>query len=63
MICSALSEDAISYSTWLQKFKNENLDLENEERPGQSKKFEEEAFEELLEENSCYSQSLQIHLE
>jgi len=64
MICSALSEDAISYSTckkWFQKFKNRNLDLKNEEHPGLSKKFEKEALEEFLEENPYCSQSL--HLE
>jgi len=38
-------------------FKSGNLDLEDEEHPGQSKKFKNEALEKLLEENPCRTQS------
>jgi len=65
MICSALGEDAVSYSTrkkWFQRFKSGNLDFEDEKCP-ESKKFEDEALEKLLEENPCRAQSLQMHLE
>ena len=40
-----------------QRFKSGNLDLKDEERPGQSKKVKDKKLEELLEENSCRTQS------
>ena len=60
MICAALGEDAIAYSTckkWFQRFRNGNFDLHDEERPGQPKKVEDEELEQLLAEDSCRTQS------
>ena len=38
---------------WFARFKSVNFDLEDEERPGQAKKFEDEELEALLDENCC----------
>jgi len=38
---------------WFSRFKNGNFELEDKERPGQSKKFEDEKLESLLDENPC----------
>ena len=60
MIYAALGKDIVSYSTckkWYQQFKNGNFDLHDEERTGQPKKVEDEELKQLLEENSCHTQS------
>ena len=54
MICSALGEGAMTHKTskkWFQRFRNSDFDLHDRERSGQSKKFEDEELEQLLEEN------------
>lgn len=59
MICSAIGENAVSYSTckkWFQRFREGNFNLKDEERPGQPKKFEDEELEQLLNENPCQTQ-------
>lgn len=38
---------------WFARFKSGDFDLEDKERPGQPKKFEDEELEELLNEDSC----------
>ena len=40
----------------LARFKSGNFDLEDEERPGQLKKFEDEELEALLDHDSCQMQ-------
>ena len=60
MICSALREDAVFYTTckkWFQRFKSGNFDLNNEKRPRQPMKVNDEELEQLLEENFCRIQS------
>lgn len=60
MICSALGEDAVSYSTcskWFQRFKDEDCNLQDEERSEQPKKVEDEELEQLLEKNPCQTPS------
>lgn len=60
MICSALGENVISYSTckkWFQRFRNGNFNLEDDERPGQPKKFEDDDLKQLLAENPCQTES------
>lgn len=45
MICSVLGENAVSYSMykkWFQKFRDGNFNLQDEERPGQPNKIEDE---------------------
>lgn len=59
MICSALGENAVSYSTckkWFQNFRDGNFDLQDKERPGQPKKVDDEELEQLLDENPCRTQ-------
>lgn len=41
---------------WFARFKSGNFGLEDGERPGQPKKFEDEELEELLAEDSCQTQ-------
>ena len=41
---------------WFAQFKSGEFDLEDEERPGQSKKFEDEELEALLDEDCCQTQ-------
>ena len=41
---------------WFARFKSGDFGLEDEERPGQPKKFEDEALEALLDEDSCQTQ-------
>jgi len=48
MICSALEEGAVSYSTckkWFQRFKSGNFDLNDRKCPGQPKKVNNEELE------------------
>ena len=45
IVCSASGEDAVSNSPskkWFQSFKRRNLDIEDEERPGQPEKVKDE---------------------
>jgi len=58
MICSALSENTVSYSTCkrqFQQFREGNFNLQDNERSGQPKKMEEE-LEQILDENPCQTQ-------
>ena len=41
---------------WFARFKSGNIDLEDEERPGQPQKFEGEELEALLDQDSCQTQ-------
>ena len=41
---------------WFARFKSNDLGLEEEERPGQPKKFKDEELEALLDENCCQTQ-------
>ena len=41
---------------WFARFKSGDFGLENEERPGQPKKFEDEELEALLDEDCCQTQ-------
>ena len=41
---------------WFARFKSDDFDLEDEERPGQPKKFEDEKLEALLDEDCCQTQ-------
>ena len=55
MIGLALGEGALTDETckkWFQRFRYGNFDLYYRQRPGQSKKFEDEELEQLLEVNS-----------
>ena len=61
MVCSALGENAVSYSPckrWFQRFREGNLNLEDEQRPGQPKKVEDEELGQLLRKNSRQTQSV-----
>ena len=41
---------------WFARFKSDDFGLEDEERPGQPKKFEDEELEALLDEYYCQTQ-------
>ena len=41
---------------WFVRFRNGDFDLEDEERPGQPKKFEDAELQTLLDENACRTQ-------
>ena len=41
---------------WFARFKSDDFGLEDEERPGQPKKFEDEELEALLDEDCCQTQ-------
>ena len=41
---------------WFARFKSGDFGLEDEERPGQPKKFEDEELEALLDEDCCQTQ-------
>ena len=41
---------------WFTRFKSGDFGLEDEERPGQPKKFDDEELETLLDENYCQTQ-------
>ena len=54
MINPALGEAAVTHKKckkWFQTFRNGDFDLSDRERPSQSKKFDDEELEQLLEEN------------
>ena len=57
MICSALGETAVSYSTCKKRFKTGNFDFNEEKCPGQLKKINDEELQQFLEENFCRTQS------
>ena len=51
--------DALAERTcqkWFARFKSDDFGLEDEERPGQPKKFEDEELEALIDEDSCQTQ-------
>lgn len=59
LLAEAYGEHAPSKTTcerWFQRFKSGDFDLEDKERPGQSKKFEDTELQALLDENSCRTQ-------
>ena len=51
---AALSER--SYREWFQKFKNGEFDVEDKERSGRPKVYEDAELEALLDEDSCQTQ-------
>lgn len=60
IIYKTLREDDVSYSTCkkrFQKFRNGNFNLEDDERAGKLRKFEDGDLEQLLAENPCQTQS------
>ena len=53
------SEDALSERScceWFQKFKNSELDIEDKERSGRRKVYENAELEALLDQDSCQTQ-------
>jgi histone-lysine N-methyltransferase SETMAR len=42
--------------TWFERFRNGDFDVDDKERPGHPKKFEDEQLEALLEEDVCQTQ-------
>lgn len=66
MIISALGKGAVTYKTskkWFARFRSGNLDLNDAERPGQSKIFEDADLKNLLIEDPCQTQAeLASHL-
>jgi len=57
MICTALEEKAVFYSTckkWFRRFKNGNFDFHDE---GQPKKIKDKELEQFVQQNSCRTQS------
>lgn len=59
LINSTLGELSVSHSTvkkWCTRFRAGNLSLEDDPRPGAMKKFEDEEFQVLLNENPCQTQ-------
>lgn len=56
LLFEAYGDYAPSISTcenWFRRFKSEDFDLEDKERPGQPKKFEDKEMEALLDEDQC----------
>ncbi len=56
LLVEAYGEQALSETTcrdWFRRFKNNDYDLKDKQRPGQPKKFEDEELEALLDEDSC----------
>ena len=51
MIVEAYGEAALS--EWFQKFKNGEFDVEDKERSGRPKMYEDAELESLLDEDSC----------
>lgn len=43
---------------WYRRFENSDFDVEDRERPGQPKKFEDEELEILLDEDPCRTQEV-----
>jgi len=59
LLVEAYGEHAPTQRTcerWFVRFRNGDFDLEDEERPGQPKKFEDAELQTLLDENSCRTQ-------
>ena len=54
---AALSER--SFCEWFQKFKNGEFDIENKERSGRPKVYEDTEMEVLLDQDSCQTQEEQ----
>ena len=54
---AALSEK--SCREWFQKFKNGEFDIEDKERSGRPKVYEDAELEELLDQDSCQTQQEQ----
>jgi histone-lysine N-methyltransferase SETMAR len=56
LLAEAYGEQALSETTcrdWFRRFKNNDFDLKDKQRPGQPKKFQDEELEALLDEDSC----------
>ena len=59
MLVEAYDEAALSGRScreWFQKFKNSEFDVEDKERGGRSKVYEDAELESLLDEDSCQTQ-------
>jgi hypothetical protein len=59
MIVETYGEAYISertYREWFQRYKNGGFDVEDKERPGRVKKFEDAELEAFLDEDSCQTQ-------
>ena len=59
LLSEAYPECALSVSTcerWFVRFRSGDFDVEDKERPGQPKKFEDAELEALLDEDSCQTQ-------
>lgn len=67
LINSTLGEPSVSHSTvkkWFARFRDGNLSLQDDPRPGVPKKFEDEELQALLDENPCQTEKeLAEHLE
>ena len=56
ILAEVYGEHALAEQTcrkWFSRFKSDNFKLEDKERPGQPKKFEDEELESLLDEDPC----------
>lgn len=56
ILVETYGDHALSETTcrdWFRRFKNNDFDVEDKERSGAPKKFEDEELEALLDENSC----------
>ena len=56
ILVETYSNSALSKTTcrdWFRRFKNNDFDVEDKERSGTPKKFEDEELEALLHEDSC----------
>lgn len=59
LISDTYGDHTLSISTceyWFRHFKSGNFDVEDKERPGQPKKFEDAELQALLDENACRTQ-------
>ena len=59
LLVEAYGEHAPTQKTcerWFARFRSGDFDVEDKERPGQPKKFEDEELQALLDENSCQTQ-------
>ncbi|EFN78223.1 Histone-lysine N-methyltransferase SETMAR, partial [Harpegnathos saltator] len=60
ILVETYSDHALSETTcrdWFRRFKNNDFDVEDKERSGAPKKFEDEELEALLDEDPCQTQN------
>lgn len=60
LLCEVYGEHAPSQQTceyWFRRFKSGDFDVDDKERPGQPKKFEDDELEALLDKDSCQTQA------